>query len=247
ATVDKFGFVLGENPDGFEVFVDTLKFYAVGFGRREITSEDGRLLISFTENCLYKPLFIELRHHLILNKVVMSLNSDSYQILPEIFRCREDFTVTCNLVGDLPKNLKSGLCWLDRKEGNWVWLKTTIENNALSTKSRGGGMFAAVIDYVEPSIWNLNLRPNSFYSNPELPIQFLLSDTLSGFEDDRSIVIKLDGQWIIPEYDPETNVCRSQPNEPLESGEHHLGIEVVDRAGNKSEKYLKFIIRSPKR
>jgi hypothetical protein len=39
-TVDKFGLVLGAKPDGPESIVDTLKFYAVGFGNREIVSED---------------------------------------------------------------------------------------------------------------------------------------------------------------------------------------------------------------
>ena len=244
ATVDKFGLVFGTNQDGREVFVDSLKFYAVGYGQREIISEDGHFSMKFTENTLYKPLFVQLKHHVIYNKIVMSLNSDSYEILPEVFRCKEDFVVSCRLLGDLPKNTKSGICWLDNKKNKWVWLSTTFADNVLNSKSKGGGMFAAVIDYDSPNIWNLNVRSNQFYRDPELPIQFVLNDTLSGFEDDRAILIKLDGNWIIPEYDPETNVCTSQPNEPLEAGEHHLGIEVVDRAGNKTEKYLRFKIRS---
>lgn len=247
AVIDKFGFVFGESPDGFEVFVDTLQFHAVGFGPKEIVSKDGRFTAKFSENTLYRPLFVQLRHLEIYNKVIMNLNSDSYEILPEAFRCREDFTVSIKLLGELPKNQQTGICWLDKKKGPWVWLKTNNEMNLLSAKSRGGGTFAAVVDYDNPVISGLNIRANEFYVNPELPIKFNLRDSLSGFEDDRSIVINLDGKWIIPEYDPETSVCISQPNEPLEPGEHHLGIEIVDRAGNKSEKYLKFKIRHPYR
>jgi hypothetical protein len=243
AVIDKFGFVFGDKPSGNEVFIDTLKFFAVGFGAKEITSEDGVFTAKFGDNTLYKPLFIQLKHHQILNKVVMSLNSDSYEILPEAFRCREDFVISCKLQGDLPKNFQSGICWLDKKKGPWVWLKNAIEGGVLTAKSRGGGIFAAVIDYNPPVISGMNLRANDFYADPELPIRFNLRDTLSGFEDDRSIVIMLDGKWIIPEYDPEQSICTTQPNAPLEPGEHHLGIEVVDRAGNKSEKYIKFKIR----
>jgi len=245
ATIDKIGLVLGASPDGFESFVDTLKFYAVGFGARNLVSDDGKFSVSFDENTLYRPMFVQVRQHQIINKVVLNLNSDSYEILPEVFRSREEFNVSYKMAGDLPKNLQTGLCWLDKKKGDWAWLENINENNLLTAKSRGGGMFAAVVDYDNPVISGLNIRPNQFYFDPELPIRFGLSDSLSSFEDDRSIVIKLDGQWVIPEYDPETCICTTSPNESLEAGEHHLAIEVSDRAGNKSEKYLKFKIRKP--
>ncbi len=243
ATIDKFGLVLGESPDGYETFVDTLKFFAVGFGLREIVSKDGLFTVRLGENTLYKPMFIELKHNELLNKVVMDLNSDNYEIFPEAFRCREEFDISYKMAGDLPKNLLTGLCWLDKKKGNWTWLKNTNENNLLTAKSRGGGSFAAVVDYDNPVIGNLNIRPNQIYTDSLLNIRFLLMDSLSGFEDDRSIVIELDGQWVIPEYDPETNVCITQPNAPLAAGEHHLAFTVIDRAGNKSEKYLIFKMR----
>ncbi len=243
AIVDKFGLVFGANPEGPERFVDTLKFYAVGFDAREIASEDGRFSFKLTENTLYRPTFIQLKQNLIFNKVIMNLNSENYEIFPEAFRCREEFEISYKMPGELPKNQLTGLCWLDKKEGDWVWLENTIGNNVVSAKTRGGGSFAAVVDYNNPVIGNPNIRANEYYTDPELPIRFNLWDSLSGFEDDRSIVIQLDGEWIIPEYDPETNVCTSQPNRPLEPGEHHLAIEVIDRAGNKSEKFLKFKIR----
>lgn len=244
-TIDKIGVVLSEKPDGYENFVDSLKFHAVGFGAREVKSSDGRFKIQLGDNTLYRPMFIQLRHHQIINKVVMDLNSDTYEILPEAFRCREFFNISYDIVGELPKNLLTGLCWLDKKKEKWMWLDNINQNNTVTSKSRGGGLFAAVIDYESPLIWNVNIRPNQTYADSMLPIRFYLSDSLSAFEDDRSIDIQLDGKWIIPEYDPETNICISQPNAPLEAGEHHLAIEVVDRAGNKSEKYLKFKIKRP--
>ena len=70
-----------------------------------------------------------------------------------------------------------------------------------------------------------------------------LEDSLSGIGDDRDIVIELDGQWLIPEYEPETGRVRSGPLEPLERGRHHLGIQVTDRAGNKTEQYLNFSVK----
>ena len=180
----------------------------------------------------------------ILGRSALRLNSDHYEILPEAFLCREEFDVSIEMLGEFPKNDLSGICWLDKKENKWVWLENEKEGNRLRAKSIGGGSFAVVIDYDPPSIKNLNIRANKRYRNANLPIRFELSDTLSGFEDDRNILIKLDGNWKIPEYDPETFICQTQPIKSLEPGEHHLAIVVTDKMGNKVEKYLKFWIRA---
>ncbi len=79
-----------------------------------------------------------------------------------------------------------------------------------------------------------------------MTISFVLKDTLSGIKDDRNITIKLDGKWLIPEYDPVTGICETTPNEPLANGSHHLGIIVTDQAGNTTEQYLNFTMRAKK-
>jgi len=243
ATITKFEVVLNVSPDSRGKIVELLPTYAVGYGKRTIESGD-RFKVSFEETSLYKPLFIQIKSHSILRKSALRLNSDHYEILPEAFLCREEFEVSIEMAGELPKNDLSGICWLDKKENEWVWLDNVKEGNILRAKSLGGGSFAAVIDYDPPSIKNLNVRANKKYRNADMPIRFELSDTLSGFEDDRNILIKLDGDWMIPEYDPETFICQTAPIKSLELGEHHLAIVVTDRVGNKSEKYLKFWIRA---
>jgi hypothetical protein len=50
---------------------------------------------------------------------------------------------------------------------------------------------------------------------------------------------------MIPEYDPESKQCKTAPLKPLEEGNHHLGITVTDRAGNKAEHYMQFSVKKP--
>ena len=243
ATITKVEVVLNVSPDFKGIAAEPFRAYAVGYGKRTIEASD-RFKVSFDENSLYKPMFIQINTNKVLRKSVLRLNSDHFEILPEAFLCREEFEVSIEMVGDLPKNDLTGICWLDKKENEWVWLENEREGNSLRAKSIGGGSFAAVIDYDPPSIKNLSVRANKKYRNANLPIRFELSDTLSGFEDDRNILIKLDGNWMIPEYDPETFICKTEPIKSLAAGEHHLAIVVTDRMGNKTEKYLKFWIRA---
>ncbi|HWR83671.1 MAG TPA: hypothetical protein VN285_10230, partial [Candidatus Deferrimicrobium sp.] len=63
---------------------------------------------------------------------------------------------------------------------------------------------------------------------------------------DRDIIVEIDGQWLIPEYDPETGQVKTKPLEPLSTGNHHLGIQVKDRVGNLTEQYLNFFIEAAK-
>ena len=169
------------------------------------------------------------------------MNSDLYTILPEALVTAADFRITYQVRGTQPKDSASGLCWLDEEKDRWVWLKDSqLENNLISATSMGGGAFAILYDLEPPVISRLNLVAGRTVESALPSIEFHLSDSTSGIADDRSIDIRIDRKWMIPEYDPETEICRTAPLEPLEPGDHHLAIIVTDRAGNKAEQYLIF-------
>ncbi len=146
-----------------------------------------------------------------------------------------------------PAKSQSGICWWDKKENEWVWLSNSLDNNRLKTRSGGGGRYTILTDTEPPLISRLSVTNGLTYFNPQLSIDFLLSDNLAGFEDDRNILIELDGNWMIPEYDPEIEVCKTKPIEPLTDGRHDLNIMVTDKAGNKTEKKLHFFVKAQKK
>jgi len=89
--------------------------------------------------------------------------------------------------------------------------------------------------------------PGRTVDTPYPEIKFRLIDSLSGIADDRSIDIRIDDQWMIPEYDPHSQWCKTRPFHPLEPGEHRLTISVTDRAGHTTEQNMIFYVKKNNR
>jgi hypothetical protein len=219
---------------------------AVGYLETEDVQVGRFLTLHVSKRHFHRPRFIEWKESTLLNRSRFLMNSPYYEIFPEAFVCREDFQLRLKLPHPSSTSHLSGLCWLDKEEDHWVWLDdNTFSNDTLTATSTGGGLFAAVLDVSPPEIKYLSLSDGGTYSDLTPAVNFVIDDTLSGIGSDEDIIIKLDGEWLIPEYDPETGLCRSKPLQPLPPGRHHLGIRVRDRAGNLAEQYLNFYVRGP--
>ncbi|MFQ6009393.1 MAG: hypothetical protein ACE5K8_10645, partial [Candidatus Zixiibacteriota bacterium] len=223
---------------------DSVNIVAVGFEPSEEIVVEKNLVLQLGRDNFYQPHFLEIHKNPSFRRALLGLNSAYYQIYPKAFVCRKDFDITLRLETSNVVNERSGLCWLDEEEDRWVWLDSnSFENNVLRAKSTGGGVFAAVFDLESPRIKYLSIADGKTYQSRKPAVNFVIEDTLSGIGGDDDIVIKIDGEWLIPEYDPETGRCTSKPLEPLSPGRHHLGIMVTDRAGNLTEQYLNFYVK----
>jgi hypothetical protein len=222
-----------------------LRILAVGFEPGEDISIDGRMTLRLGEDVFFEPRFIEVSSSRVVNRALMQVNSSFYRILPEAFVTRRDFELHLEYPPGRRQVGHSGLCWLDQDKDKWIWLENVYDSTgpSLTALSTGGGSFAAVYDYEEPRITGLSIRHLATVRDRQPEIRFVIEDSLSGIGDDRDIRIELDGRWLIPEYEPETGQVRSRPLWLLERGEHHLGLIVRDRAGNKTEQYLRFNVQ----
>ena len=54
--------------------------------------------------------------------------------------------------------------------------------------------------------------------------------------------MRIDGRWLLPEFDIEEGKCVATLREPLDLGSHELKIVAVDRAGNRFEREIEFEI-----
>ncbi|MEA1981718.1 MAG: M23 family metallopeptidase [candidate division Zixibacteria bacterium] len=241
--IDQIGatFVVDTTVD-VRVF-DSVNIFIVGLEDDENISLDRRLSFLFGENKFYKPRFIEINELFLPNSTIRRITSKIYQILPKAFVCKEDFDIKYEYPSQTKYNKKGGVCWLDEDKDSWVWLDNLYENNIITAKSTGGGIFAVVKDFEKPVISKLSYRNGKTYFNSTRNILFTAIDTLSGIDDDLDFKVELDGKWQLVEYDPENDHCKIEINEPLENGKHHLGIMVYDQAGNVGEQYLNFFVR----
>ncbi len=243
--ITKIQAVMSHDPQRRGFWSDSLKIVAVGFTPSETVAFDDEVFLQFNDDVLFEPMFVELIKNDVINRSLLALNSENYVISPEAFITKSNFIMRYEIPRRTESNRKSGLCWLDEEKNKWVWLDNEFDStgHVLTAASQGGGSFAAVYDYVAPEIKQLSLRNGAIYQNRRPAVNFVIEDTLSGIGDDRDITIELDGEWLIPEYEPETGRVRSRPLEMLEAGRHHLGLIVRDRAGNVAEQYLQFIVK----
>jgi len=202
---------------------------------------DSLFSIGFTSENFYQPQFITWERKEVKRKTTYQLKSDIYQLSPEAMVTRRDFPASYRLETKDRNNHLTGICWLDEKENRWIWLEDNLnENNTLAASSTGGGTFAVVYDYAPPEIKDLSVKNGDLLEDRQPLISFILEDTLSGIADDRNISIRLDDKWMIPEYNPETKLCKTRPLEPLSRGKHAIKIEATDRVGNKVERFVEF-------
>lgn len=229
--------------------VDSLMIVQVG--RKDTV----RLAVDTLFECLidsadvYEPRFIDLKKFELNRKGALKLGSDHYLLGPADMLLKAPMTLRLKVNQPSTRVVfeqrQLGLCRLNEAGDKWIWLGNTAAGNQLTATTARGGSYVAVLDIEPPKISGLNVTAQQTLRESQPVFRFKLADDLSGFEDDRNILIKLDSKWQIPEFDMEDGICISGPIEPLTPGEHHLSIEVTDRAGNQAQQYLKFKVAPP--
>ncbi|UCD64493.1 MAG: M23 family metallopeptidase [Candidatus Zixiibacteriota bacterium] len=234
--IDRLACVLSDGRWRREFSRDSLNIFLAGSGRDgEEIALDSTLVVRIGRQHLFEPRYIEL--------VQDSLDSSLLHLLPEAFACRQDFVVSfMRKISDADSG-RYGVCWLDEGESEWVWLTTTRVDGRHEAEVTGGGGYAVLRDSAPPAIGISSIKNGLTYFNPRHPVEFYVDDALAGIEDDRNILIELDGRWMIPEYDPETKLGRTVPLEPLADGRHDLRLVVTDRAGNRAEREIHFFVK----
>ena len=210
-------------------------------GGREMTADSQTFTLTVPSQGFYRPRFIAAERTDAPDSLVPLLASQVYRVRPEAFPVREKFDVSIKLAPGRATNSQAGLCWFDRIENEWVWIdEDTASADIAAGLSWGGGLFAAIVDTTAPTITDLNLKQHHKYWNRQPQVTFKLRDNLAGFEDDLAIDVRIDGRWLLPQYDIEEGDCEGTLRGPLELGNHVLTISARDRAGNRAQKQVEF-------
>lgn len=111
----------------------------------------------------------------------------------------------------------------------------------LTAKVRALGHFAVMIDETPPEVSSLQPTQGSTVTTPRFSARVL--DQGSGIGRERDLVLELDGQRLISEYDPEAALVTAVPDAPLAPGSHTFVITVRDRAANETRRQVTFTSR----
>ncbi|MEJ7780667.1 MAG: M23 family metallopeptidase [Daejeonella sp.] len=106
----------------------------------------------------------------------------------------------------------------------------TYENGSVKALVRGFGSFYITVDTIAPRITPVNIsNGKSFVSNQK--IQFKISDNLSGI---KTFTGRIDGRWVLMEYDAKTSSLWHTLDEHTGSGKHDFQLTVTDMKSNSS-------------
>lgn len=139
-------------------------------------------------------------------------------------------------------NTRPALYRLDDKN-RWRWVDTLTGGDPGKAAVSSVGVYGLLEDREKPKIRNVYPERGSIIKKNRPRISCRISDDLSGFSDDTRISVRLDGQWLVPEYDVETERLVTYPREPLTPGGHELIIEAVDREGNRRRVTSHFTVK----
>ncbi len=197
------------------------------------------LNIDFTGKDFYAPVYLEIKTEEQGFPDKSSLVGRVYSVGPETVPLADGLNVRIeSLRGNDPQ---VGLYRLNSK-GKWTWMEPQRDSGGITTRSRLVGTFALLEDLEPPLIKNIQPGQGATISKTMPEISCRVNDNLSGVDFDGSMTITLDGRWLIPEYDPETEILKTLPPEKLAPGKHDLEIMVTDRCGNNRKTQISFTV-----
>lgn len=214
-----------------------LKMTAVSiFDSTILDSRDRRARIEFGPGDLYEATFFQLVGDKISPKARKPV-SELYSLQPANVPFVRAVRMGIEYEGSSPEARHVALYRYKPEKGNWDFLGSDYseEEKMIYGKIECPGSFALLADTVRPSIRDFTPAKSERVRDRQPLIRFMLSDDLAGIGSDADVVMTIDDQWTVVEYNPETLQAKAQPRAPLSPGDHRLALSVKDRAGNETK------------
>jgi hypothetical protein len=122
-------------------------------------------------------------------------------------------------------------------KGNFSPQESVVQNGTIAAQVREMGRFTVAADVTPPVIAPVNISDGKKITTQN-EIRVKITDNLSGIN---TYVGKLNGQWILMDYDRKNKLLTYTFDDRLKTGDNTFTLEVTDYAGNKSEVKLKLV------
>ncbi len=168
-----------------------------------------------------------------------------YQLRPVNFPWYADFLLQLRVDRTgLPRWGKWSIYQVE-SSGKISYLPAVIDsvNLTLSTRASSFGRFLIASDTLPPLLEIMSPQNGQEYAgNPKIKLK--LDDLHSGIGSERNISLSMDGNYVIPEWDPEKNVIITGYDAPLAPGAHTFTVSLKDRSGNINRQAVRFKIKN---
>ena len=209
---------------------------------QETTDPDSTsFMFVYGANQVFKNKFIELRsnkksfYDLVYfnykNRIdsLLSTFSGIHQIHNQNTPIHNTLALTINLA-KYPDSISSKLCLAKVNSNNKLsYSGGKYEDGKLKAKIYSFGDYTVSIDTIKPIIKGLNIYPGKTMNSSTL--KMTIKDDFSGINTYEG---KINGQWIIMEYDPKKNRLTHYFEKDLPKGKHTFDLKVSDKHNNES-------------
>ena len=137
-----------------------------------------------------------------------------------------------------------GIYYFDTKLKDWVYLNTDYKNNTFSSSILSNEKFALLKENNAPKIKQLIPNVGATYRAQDIDnISFFIEDDLSGINTIDNILVKINNNPVLFEYNSYRKKVTYEFEEWLTIGQHYLDIEIKDNVGNVTQIKGEFTIK----
>lgn len=210
---------------------------------RSLFAPDGRMRVAFSEESVYWPWYGRVKIDTLTRLRDPRVIGPIYRVEPQDVALDGGAVVTIIYPDTISQPQQLGVCYLYRNE--WVFIDNNINaaNHTVSARVFSMEDFAIIRDNEPPLLSVRSPLAGSVTRNRRPLISVGANDSTSGFESEGSIELRLDGQQLIAEYDPERDVVQYRPKQDFVPGVHKLTARAEDRCGNVAWREVEFTVR----
>ncbi|MFC2088833.1 M23 family metallopeptidase [Calditrichota bacterium] len=207
---------------------------------KTVTWFDSSIVINSYANSFFDTTFIQVKvHEWDSIGIDLPAKNNIFEILPDDIALlnsvsvfiQSDSLIDSNQWGIYKKNGEQKFSFLSANYDS--------ARNGFRFRTESFGQFIIAQDTLPPVLEIQSPDSDKHYqSNPN--ILFTTYDEHSSIGNEENIIITIDGQFVLPEWDPEEETVAAIIDTTLSPGKHKLLIEVRDQCGNISQKVIPF-------
>ncbi|MEJ2053515.1 MAG: M23 family metallopeptidase [Calditrichaceae bacterium] len=231
--------------DGKNVYVDSLvKIYKlIPEMYQQISFFSDSVQIISRPQSVYDTLLFDISKSALKNQTyeVLSL-SPVYHFNSAFQPLKQGVRMHIKLDSVFVKPEQVGLYTIDTKNNlELVESRFDTLENSLTGKLESLGEYFVAADTTRPELQMVYPSKGQRLKALNL-IRFTAKDEQSGIGVDTNLLIRVDGQFVLPEWDPERDIITGRPHWPVNPGMHEIAITVSDMAGNQSTQKFNIIV-----
>ncbi len=197
-----------------------------------ITSRDGQCRVIFNPESVYKNLYLRVERLGSLDDPAYNFIGDIYDVFPRDVPLKRSATIEIKYPATDPSPAKLAIYQVNSNKPGFRGNKTDFQNNTISCNISNLGAFTLIRDTIPPYVEIQRPGNNARIADKKPLLLASIYDELSGIANERSIVMKLDGNKVIAEFDPDAKTIKYEPDDPLFPGEHTVSVWATDNSHN---------------